>query len=148
MWTKNVTPRFGDIDGLRHINNCMLPIWFETAREPFFRLFHPNLNLNEEWRLIMAKISVEFTSQMRLGADVEIRTYIKKLGRSSITIYQEAWQDGKLGAKGEAVVVHYDFPAGKSLSIPDDIREELGRHLWEEEAEGGARSRSGRFQTK
>jgi acyl-CoA thioester hydrolase len=145
MWSKTVTPRFGDIDGLRHINNCMLPIWFETAREPFFRLFHPNLNLNEEWRLIMAKIMVEFVQQMRLGADIEIRTFIKKLGRSSMTLYQEAWQDGVLGAKGEAVVVHYDFQEKKSLPIPDDIREELERNMIPEEQNSNPRTRSGRF---
>jgi acyl-CoA thioester hydrolase len=137
-----VTPRFGDIDGLRHINNCMLPIWFETAREPFFRLFHPRLDLDEEWRLIMARISVEFVSQMRLGADIEIRTLVKKLGRSSVTLYQEAWQDGVLGARGEAVVVHYDFRAKKSLPLPDGIRAELEKHQIEE---GDSRARSGRF---
>lgn len=145
MWIKSVTPRFGDVDGLRHINNCMLPVWFETAREPFFRLFHPSLNLDEEWRLIMARIAVEFTSQMRLGSDVEIRTFVKKIGRSSTTLHQEAWQDGRMGAKGEAVVVHYDFRAGKSLPIPNDIREELGRHLFEEVGEPPSRSKSGRL---
>jgi acyl-CoA thioester hydrolase len=144
MWTKFVTPRFGDIDGLRHINNCMLPIWFETAREPFFRLFHPNLDLDDEWQLIMAKITVEFMSQMRLGADVEIRTFIKKIGRSSMTLYQEAWQGGVLGAKGEAVVVHYDFREKKSLPIPEAIRIELERHPINESGQSG-KSGSVRF---
>ena len=129
MWTKSVTPRFGDIDGLRHINNCMLPVWFELAREPIFRFFHPRYDLNEEWRLIMARISVDFVNQMRLGADIEIRTAIKKLGRSSFVVHQEAWQNGMLGAKGEAVVVHYDFRGGKSLPIPDAIRSEMEKHM-------------------
>lgn len=143
MWSKTVTPRFGDIDGLRHVNNCMLPVWFETAREPFFRLFHPNLDMNGEWRLIMAKIMVEFVQQMRLGADIEIRTFVKKIGRSSMTLYQEAWQDGVLGAKGEAVVVHYDFQGKKSLPIPDGIRAALERNMVPEES--SPRTKSGRF---
>ena len=143
MWTKSITPRFGDIDGLRHINNCMLPVWFEIGREPIFRYFHPDLDL-EGWRLIMAKISVDFVSQMRLGADIEIRTFIKKIGRSSMTVYQEAWQDGELGAKGEAIIVHYDFDNLKSLPIPEDIREELLKHMVDED-NPNLRSRSGRF---
>lgn len=145
MWKKIVTPRFGDIDGLRHINNCMLPVWFELAREPMFRLFHPDFGKGmDDWRLIMARISVDFTSQMRLGADVEIRTYVRKIGRSSLTVFQEAWQDGELGAKGEAVIVHYDFPNKKSLPIPEPVRDELVKHMVEED-NPNLKTRSGRF---
>ena len=143
MWETSVTPRFGDIDGLRHINNCMLPVWFELAREPIFRLFHPDLKL-DDWQLIMARISVDFVTQMRLGVDVGIKTFIKKIGRSSITVYQEAWQEDRLGAKGEATIVYYDFAALKSLSIPDSIRKELERHMMEED-NPNLRTRSGRF---
>lgn len=143
MWSKIVTPRFGDVDGLRHINNCMIPIWFELGREPAFRLFHPDLDLGN-WQLIMAKISIEFTSQMRLGADVEIRTFVRKIGRSSVTVYQEAWQNGVLGAKGEAIIVYYDFVNEKSLTIPEAIRTELERHLVSPD-NPNLRTRSGRF---
>lgn len=143
MWKKSVTPGFGDIDGLRHINNCVLPRWFEQCREPVFRLFHPDLAY-DGWSLIMARISIDFVAQMRLGADVEIRTFVKKIGRSSLTVYQEAWQGGQLGATGEAIIVHYDFAAGKSLAIPDDIRAKLEKHLLPGETQP-ARIRSGRF---
>ena len=143
MWERTVTPRFGDVDGLRHINNCMIPVWFELAREPVFRLFHPDLDL-ENWRLIMAKITIDYVSQMRLGADVLLRTYIKKIGRSSMTIYQEAWQNGLLGCKGESVVVHYDFVNLKSLPIPDEIVAVLLKNLVEED-NPNLRSRSGRL---
>ncbi len=143
MWTKTVTPAFGDVDGLRHINNCLLPVWFELAREPVFRLFHPQLSL-EGWQLIMAKISVDFVAQMRLGSDVDLRTYVKKIGRSSLTVYQEAWQKDQLGAKGEAVIVHFDFEKEKSIPIPDEIRAELEKHLLPDDT-AGLRTRSGRF---
>lgn len=143
MWKKKVTPRFGDVDGLRHINNCLLPQWFELGREPMFRLFNPEVTF-DPWTLIMARIGVDFTAQMRLGADVEIRTWIKKIGRSSVTVYQEAWQNGEMGAKGEAVIVHYDFAEEKSKPIPDPIRAELEKHLLPDDATP-VRTRSGRF---
>ncbi len=143
MWAKKITPRFGDVDGLRHINNCMIPVWFELGREPVFRLFHPELDLGR-WNLIMAKITVEYVAQMRLGFDVEIRTFIRKTGRSSVTVYQEAWQGGELGAKGEAIIVHYDFDNLKSLAIPETIREQLAKHMIEEN-HPNLRTRSGRF---
>lgn len=128
MFTCTVTPRFGDVDGLRHITNTRLPEWFEGARMPIYRLFQPDLSF-DNWDLIMAAISVDFHAQMYLGKDIEIRTWIKRLGNSSITTYHEAWQDGVLGASGEAVVVRYDFVEKRSLPIPDEIREELNKHL-------------------
>ena len=147
MWTKLITPRFGEIDGQRHVNNCVPPTWFETAREPFFRLFHPELDLEKEWNIVMAKYGVDFHNQMRLGADIEIRTYIKKIGRSSVTVYQEGWQNGVLSVTGEAVLVNYDKANCKSLPIPEHIRESLAGHLVENDIQG-MRSRSGRLGNK
>lgn len=128
MFTKTITPRFGDVDGLRHINNTRLPVWFELGRDPFFRYFNPEMSF-EHWNLIMARIEVDFLVPMLLGADVEIRTYVSRIGTSSFTVHQEAWQNQQLGAKGSAVVVHYDFQNHRPLPIPDAIRERLKEHL-------------------
>ena len=128
MFKKTVTPRFGNVDGLRHINNTMLPVWFELGRDPFFRYFNPDMSF-EKWNLIMAHIDVDFLVPMTLGADIEIRTTVAKIGNTSFTVYQEAWQNGQLGAKGNAVVVHYDFRERKPLPIPDDIRARLQEHF-------------------
>lgn len=128
MFTKIVTPRFGDVDGLRHINNTMLPVWFELGRDPLFRYFNPEMSL-ENWNLIMAHIDVDFLLPMSLGADIEIRTSLARIGNSSLTVHQEAWQNGVLSAQGNAVVVHYDFTSRQSRPIPDAIRAQLKEHL-------------------
>ena len=128
MFKKTITPRFGDVDGLRHINNTLLPVWFELGREPFFRYFNPDMQL-EGWNLIMAHIDVDFLVPMVLGKDVEIRTAVAKIGRSSFTVRQEAWQDGVLSASGNAVIVHYDFRRAVPLPIPDSIRDQLKEHM-------------------
>ena len=128
MFEIKVTPRFGDVDGLRHVNNCVVPAWFELGRAPFFQFFNPDMDLGN-WNLIMARIVVDFHSQMRLGADVAIRTAVKKVGTSSFTVYQEAWQNGVLGASGEAVVVHFDFARQKTSPIPPETKEQLKKHL-------------------
>ncbi|MDD2519788.1 MAG: thioesterase family protein [Kiritimatiellae bacterium] len=128
MFSKTVTPRFGDVDGLRHINNTRLPLWFELGREPLFRLFNPGMQL-DNWNLIMAHIDVDFIVPMGLGADIEIRTAVAKIGTTSFTVSQEAWQNGEMGARGSAVVVHYDFRNRRPLPIPEDIRTKLKEHL-------------------
>ncbi len=49
MFTETIQPRFSDTDALGHINNTMLPVWFEGARDPVFRLFSPDLTLSD-WK--------------------------------------------------------------------------------------------------
>jgi len=128
MFTITVTPRFGDIDGFRHVNNTKLPEWFELGRMPIYVLFQPDLDY-DRWNLILAHLSVDFHVPLVLGREIEIRTYIARVGNSSMTVYQEAWQRGQLCASGESVVVHYDSREQQSLPVPDDIRAELMRHL-------------------
>ena len=128
MWTLHINPRFGETDALGHINNTVLPVWFEEARTPLFRLFTPDLD-PQDWHLIIAKIDVEYVGELFYGREVEIRTFISKLGNSSMTIHHEAWQDGRMGARGSAVMVHFDHNAKQSVAIPDAIREQLTPHM-------------------
>jgi acyl-CoA thioester hydrolase len=130
MFTTTVSPRFGDVDGLGHINNTVLAIWFELGRNPLFRFFEPNLNLSHEtWPLIMAHTDYDFVDELFFQYDVEIRTFIDRIGNKSFTAYHEAWQEGRLCVKGKAVIVHYDFRKKQSTPIPEDKRKLLEAHL-------------------
>ena len=134
MFNIMVTPLFGDTDALQHINNNVLGTWFELARNDIFKIFTPDLSVSyDDWKLIMVKTTYEYLDQMFYGTDVEIRTYVLRIGNSSFTTYHEAWQDDRLCAKGTAVMVHFDFNEQKSIRIPDDIRKELNKHLYVED---------------
>ncbi len=134
MFTTKVTPRFGDADGLRHINNIALVEWFEVGRNPIFRIFTPDLDLSyDKWKLILVRTEFDYIGQMYYGKDVEIKSYILKIGNSSFIIGHEAWQDNELKARGKAVLVNYDFEIGKSKPIPEYIRKTLEKHLITEE---------------
>lgn len=131
MWVHSLFPRFGETDVLGHINNTVLPVWFEEARTPIFRLFTPDLN-PQHWKLIIAKIDVEYLGELFYGQEVEVRTVIQKLGNSSMTIRHEAWQKGKMAALGHCVMVHFDHDLKRSAAIPDDIRSVLTQHIMTE----------------
>ncbi|MCP5161556.1 MAG: acyl-CoA thioesterase [Hahellaceae bacterium] len=128
MFTLEINPRFSETDALGHVNNTVLPVWFEDARTPVFRLFTPDLD-HKKWRLIIARVEVDFVGELFYGEPIEIRTWIDKLGNSSMVIAQEAWQNHRVGAKGRAVMIHYDYNEKKAIPIPDDIREELTTHI-------------------
>ena len=128
MFSEIITPRFSDTDALGHINNTMVPIWFEGARDPVFRLFMPELD-TQNWQLILAKIDVVYVGQLFYGNDIEIKTTISRIGGASFDVYQELWQEGVKCATGTAVMVHYCYQQQVSMKIPEEIKQAMSAHL-------------------
>ena len=134
MFKTTVTPSFGDIDGMKHVNNNRILEWFELGGLDIYRYFTPDLDLDfENWKLIMVRKEADFVGQLRFGEDVEIRTYLLKIVNSSFTVGNEVWQNNELKAKGKTVIVHFDYVTQKSVPIPDDVRNKLEEHLISEE---------------
>ena len=130
MFSIMVTPRFGDMDILGHINNTVPVVWFELARNPIFKLFDPELRLSRKtFPLIMAHTDYDYVDQLYFHSGVEIRTWIGRIGTKSFTSYHEAWQEKRLCVRGNAVMVHYDFNAERSTPIPGTMKKILSQHL-------------------
>jgi len=130
MFSIIVRPRFGDLDALGHVNNTVPGLWFETGRNPILEIFDPELTIDKKsFPLIIAHIDFDFTDQLYLKHEVEIRTFISKIGTKSFTVYQEAWQQGRLCVKGNAVIVHYDFNKEVTTPIPEDKKNLLKKHM-------------------
>ncbi|MCG7850955.1 MAG: acyl-CoA thioesterase [Methanosarcinaceae archaeon] len=130
MFHLRVIPQFANTDGLGHINNIVLANWFEQARNPIFRLFTPDLSVNpDKWKLIMVRTEYDFLGELFYGRDVEIKSYILKIGNTSFTIGHEAWQNGLMRTRGKAVLVHYDFNLKKPIPITGDLRDTLNEHI-------------------
>ena len=83
----------------------------------------------DNWNLIMARIEADFLREMHWGDDIRIVTHVVRIGNSSFTVGQEAWQNGFLCAMGTAVHVHFDFSSRSSVPIPASIRQQLEEHL-------------------
>lgn len=130
MFYYELQPRFSDTDALGHISNTTLPVWFEQARMPLFRIFHPTLDV-KTWPLIIARVEVDFLAQSYWHLPVEVRTGVGKIGNSSFQTVQEAWQDGKMIARGKAVLIHFDYEAEKAIPIPEGARAQLAEHMVE-----------------
>lgn len=131
MYKTILTPRVSETDAVGHINNTTLPVWFEAARNPLFDLFTPDHDF-AKWKMVIVKTILEFTGQIYFGKDVEVNVWIKKIGNSSLELYEELYQDGNLCAQNTAVYVNYDLGSQTSEKIPEAIRQELAKHLWEE----------------
>ena len=130
MFSLLINPRFCDTDAMGHINNTVVPVWFLEGRESILRIFNPNLS-TEEVSLVLAKIEIEYLEETFFGKPVEIRTYVLRIGTSSVLVGQEAWQEGELKAAGTATMVNFDKHTRKSVPIPADVKKRLAGHLLE-----------------
>jgi acyl-CoA thioester hydrolase len=128
MFTEKVMPRFSETDALGHINNTVLPVWFEAARVPIFKFFSPDLNPHN-WKLIIAKVEVSFVGELFYAHEVTINTSIEQIGNSSFVIRQEAWQQDKCCAIGKTVMVRYDFVSKTKQPLSTDEKAALTQHL-------------------
>lgn len=115
--------RFCETDALQHVSNTALVVWFESAREPIFKIFNPSMNVNK-WPLILASYKVDFLKQIYLG-EVTIKTGISRMGGSSFDVFQEVWQNSERVAKGLTTMVNFNYDTQKSQPISDDIRAQL-----------------------
>ena len=128
MFKETIKPRFHETDALGHINNAVIAEWFEGARSALFEIFSPDLDI-ENWKLILAKLTIDFHHETLFGADVEIRSYIARIGNSSFDVLQEVWQNDQKTASGTTVMVHFDHKNKKSVKLEGHILQQLHKHL-------------------
>lgn len=128
MFQISIKPRFCDTDAMGHINNTVPPVWFLEAREDVVRILNPELDV-QKVTVVLVKVEIEYLKETFYGSPIEIRTWIKRVGNSSLDIYHEGWQNNQLKLQGKARLVHFDRETRTSKLIPDDIRVRLSEHL-------------------
>lgn len=115
-----------DLDAAGHVNNAVYFTYMETARtECFLRL--RGGKAWQELDIILARISCDFRSQATMGDTLAVRIWPTKVGSSSFGMRYEIRERAteRLVAEGESVQVMFDYKAGKSKPIPDDVRARL-----------------------
>ena len=128
MFTMELQPRFSETDALGHINNTVVPVWFESARTKVFEIFNPEQNLTQ-WNLIIAKVEINYLAQISYQSPVEIKTHISKIGNSSFNVLQEVHQNRQRVAWGECVMVKFDYKSSKAVAIDETEKHSLAQHI-------------------
>jgi len=131
MFVNTLEPRFLETDALGHINNTVLPMWFEASRDPLFRLFSPDMDV-KNWKLILASFNVNFHAETHYGSSVEIKTYISRIGNSSFDVYQECLQSGVKTVSGTTTMVHFCHSAKKSITLTAEQVALMHAHFFEQ----------------
>ena len=108
--------RFRDCDAMGHVNNAVYSTYLEEARIGV---------LGDLIDFILARVEIDFRSELRNGEDVEVRTRCSRIGTKSFDLEHVISADGRVVAEAKSVLVAYDYERGESVPVP----EELGRRL-------------------
>jgi acyl-CoA thioester hydrolase len=130
METITVTSRFCETDALGHINNITYFVYLEDARIKFFQTIGFDMDV-KDWRFILASTKCDFVSQGYFNQELKVTTYISRVGSKSFQLEHDILcsNTNQLIAKGNAVIVYFDFQEQCSKEIPKLLRNRLNNHL-------------------
>jgi len=129
MFEKPVVVRFGECDGLGHVNNGTYFTYLEEARMDVFTIFNPSLDL-KQWNLIVASTRCDFLKQASYAQLLSVLTWTGRMGNSSFVV-EHAIKDceGDWVARGQATMLAYDYKRSQAIPLGSDVRERLQAHL-------------------
>nr|WP_263326224.1 thioesterase family protein [Neobacillus sp. Marseille-Q6967] len=126
-----VRVRFGETDALGHINNTSYFIYLEEARIRFFETLGYDMETGK-WKFILAATKCDFISQGYFNQVLAIKTYVTKIGTKSFEIDHDIidTKTEEIVARGNAIMVYFDFDQQRSEPLPEQLRESLSQYYF------------------
>ncbi|MHA7772871.1 acyl-CoA thioesterase [Roseibium sp. M-1] len=114
--------RYGDTDRQGHVNNAVFATFLETGR---VELLYNEALADDGAAFVIARLELDFLSEINWPGDVEIGTAVLEVGRSSFKLYQKVFQEGHPVAQGMTVIVQMNEASRKSQPLSDRARQRL-----------------------
>lgn len=118
--TVRLTVRFRDCDPYGHVNNAVYLTYLENSRFALWKA-------QDIKGVILARAEVDYRAQATYGDELEVRTRLVALGRSSFQYEYEIRNvaSGDLILSARTVQVHFDYDAQRPVEMPDEFRTRL-----------------------
>jgi acyl-CoA thioester hydrolase len=118
-----------------HVNNAVYLTYLELARFAYWNAADIG-RLAGEVSYIIARVEIDFRAPATTAEMLDVAIAVTGFGRTSFSMaYEIRNQAGRVVATAKTVQVAYDYAAGKTVALPDAIRQRI------EEFEGRALSR-------
>lgn len=117
------------MDAIGHVNNTVYFRFAEQARIEWLESIGIHDIVNVEEGAVIVNAGCTFFKPITYPATVEVRMLIGRPGRSSLPTFYEmrVGGEGELYAEGTSKIVWWNPKTGKSVPLPDFIRE-IYRH--------------------
>ncbi len=108
--------RFRDCDAMGHVNNAVFSTYLEESRIGVLGGLHD---------FILARVEIDFRSELRHGEEVEVRSRCSRIGTKSFELEHQIAVGDRVVAEARSVLVSYDYERAESVPVPDELRERL-----------------------
>lgn len=108
--------RFRDCDAMGHVNNAVYSTYLEEARIGV---------LGGLAEFILARVEIDFRSELRSGEHVEVRSRCSRIGAKSFDLEHVITAGDRVVADARSVLVAYDYERSKSIPLSDELRARL-----------------------
>ncbi|CEG58927.1 acyl-CoA thioesterase [Legionella fallonii] len=112
---------WGDMDALGHVNNARYFDYFQEARIEWLRDL--NITLTEKIGPVVIHVACTYFKPVIYPATVTLRSSVDSLGNSSMIMDHDLYQNEVLMAQGISKVVWVDYVQGKSVPLPEKVRD-------------------------
>ena len=113
--------RYGDTDSQGHINNAVFTTLLETGRVEVLLDADGGLLLPAGSAFVIVNLSMAFRGEIHWPGRVDIGTRVKAIGRSSVTFEQALFQEGRLVATAETVIVQMSEATRRSEPLSPEV---------------------------
>ena len=125
LYTAAISVRWRDLDAFNHVNNSIYLTYLEEARVQWLQRL-PGSWSDEHAMPVMAASSLNYRLPIEWPGEVHIELYCARMGNSSMTLAHrivDAKDSSKLHCDGNVVMVWVDPATGKSVALPQAIRD-------------------------
>jgi len=116
--------RFADTDRQGHITNTVFAACCQNARMEL--LCDPKrVPIPANTQFVIARLVLEFRAEMHWPGTVEVGTRVERVGRSSVTLAQGLFMNGRCVATAESVVALMNTMTRRPAQLPYDTAQAL-----------------------
>jgi acyl-CoA thioester hydrolase len=108
--------RFRDCDAMGHVNNAVFSTYLEEARIGVLGGLSP---------FILARVEIDFRSQLRAGEEIEVGTRCSRVGTKSFDLEHQIRSNGRVVADAKSVLVAYDYESEASVPLSEEMKRRL-----------------------
>jgi acyl-CoA thioester hydrolase len=119
---------WGDMDAQAHVNNTVYFRYFESARIAYFdRIGFRGGPGRAQIGPILGSTHCRFRRPLTYPDTVYVGVRVAEIGTDRLTLEQRivSRRLGEVAAEGGAVIVCYDYAAGRKALLPDSVRERI-----------------------
>jgi acyl-CoA thioester hydrolase len=120
--------RFNDTDRLGHVNNAVFAVMLEQGRSELAGEVGLPIQADAAGRvLVIVRLELDFLREMAWPGDVEVETWVAKVGDRSMQLGQRLIHGGAACGRARTVLCVLDRATGRAAPLEPAWREGLER---------------------